>query len=311
MNADGTDLRNLTNHKGDDYVLSWSPDGSRLAFFSTRSGWLEMYVVDVETGAILRLTDTQATNPAYNYPISWSPDGEFIFATRANPWVTGNFTRKVVLDRIRTDGSGVQNISSFDKQYQFWNMLMSPDGQYMAYTAQGDEGYGVHSAQMSAEGLMAPHLVSMNCYSFTWMPNSHRLLCADGGTLYMMELTGGEKEKVGGDPPGYANSFSASPDGQWVLALYQFYSGQSDLTKQTFVAISMKDASMVQVVSDAAIEAETSAGWSWSGDSQWIAYTSHQFGPRDIFIINIFDTNSSRQIAATTLGENYNPRWQP
>jgi TolB protein len=45
MNADASDLRNVTRDPGQDNYAAWSPDGERLAFISNRSGAYEVYVM--------------------------------------------------------------------------------------------------------------------------------------------------------------------------------------------------------------------------------------------------------------------------
>ena len=47
MNADGTGVRRLT-HPGDDSGGSWSPDGTRIAFTSSRDGDREIFIIDAE-----------------------------------------------------------------------------------------------------------------------------------------------------------------------------------------------------------------------------------------------------------------------
>ena len=57
--ADGTDSRNLTNSPAaTEYEMNWSPDGRRLAFYSDRTGRYEIYVVDVDGGNLVQLTET-------------------------------------------------------------------------------------------------------------------------------------------------------------------------------------------------------------------------------------------------------------
>lgn len=310
VNAADPQLRNLTNNPAEDYVLDWSPDGSRLAFFSTRSQWLELYVIEIETNTVTQLTDTRASNTAYSYPISWSPDGQFILSARSTPWLTGGYTRSAQLDLIRADGGGTTLNYHIDNQYPFRDARLSPDGLYVALTLQSDEeGYGVYVAELTANGLKPPYLVGQSCYGFAWVPNSHRLTCGDGFTLVTLDPQEGDQQSIDSTGEDYISNFSWSPDGQWLLALYEFYSRASDPSEQTFVALSATDQRQFQVVSDTALEAETSAAWNWSGDSQWIAYTSSRFGSRDIFITNIFDSSSTRQISPG--GENFSPRWQP
>ena len=76
VDADGKNLRKLDpNNKGGWYP-SWSPDGKRIAFVSTRDGWgnSNIYVMDADGSNQQRLTDGPNGD---RYP-SWSPDGQRI-----------------------------------------------------------------------------------------------------------------------------------------------------------------------------------------------------------------------------------------
>jgi TolB protein len=55
-----------------DTAPSWSPDGSSVAFVSTRTGNWEIFAVDTLTGQETRLTEHAATDVAP----TWSPDGK-------------------------------------------------------------------------------------------------------------------------------------------------------------------------------------------------------------------------------------------
>ncbi len=58
----------------DDTHPALSPDGRWLAFASNRSGPWDLHLLDLNTGEVIRLTDTQH----YESSPSWSPDGNLI-----------------------------------------------------------------------------------------------------------------------------------------------------------------------------------------------------------------------------------------
>jgi Tol biopolymer transport system component len=67
INADGSNLRPLTPYSpAFDEAPVWSPDGGQITFRSDRDGAINLYVVDVETGDLRRLTDG---NDFYSNPV--------------------------------------------------------------------------------------------------------------------------------------------------------------------------------------------------------------------------------------------------
>ena len=121
MNADGSDQTRLTDNEVSDSSPSWSPDGSRIAFDSDRSGNREIYVMNVDGSDQTRLT----YNETHDWGPSWSPDGSRI-AFMSNR--DGEFSRKIYV--MNVDGSDQTRLTG-----DGWNLdpSWSPDGRRIAF----------------------------------------------------------------------------------------------------------------------------------------------------------------------------------
>ena len=131
MNADGSDLKKLTEDPPFFYGMpSWSPDGTKIAFYSNRDGqWGDIYVMDADGANAKRLT---FNNNTLN-DISWSPDGRKIvfasFPNRSNCEI-------YVMD---ADGKNRANITNTPGTYEFCPSW-SPDGSKIAFSSlEGDD----------------------------------------------------------------------------------------------------------------------------------------------------------------------------
>ena len=126
--ADGGNGERLTDAKGDSSTPrglffqtdpAWSPDGSTIAFASTRAGSFDLYAMNADGSGTRRLTSTKDED---RQP-TWSPDGERIA-----------FTRGAVGQIFVTaaDGSGARRLTGeqVDEKEPAW----SPDGRWIAYS---------------------------------------------------------------------------------------------------------------------------------------------------------------------------------
>lgn len=74
IRPDGSDLTQLTNTPGNNFMGDWSPDGERITFVSQRDGNRQIYVMDADGSNQVRLT---GGNWEHSLP-RWSPDGQQI-----------------------------------------------------------------------------------------------------------------------------------------------------------------------------------------------------------------------------------------
>jgi Tol biopolymer transport system component len=128
IDADGTDLRRLTNTPGDDWVGAWLPDGSGLVFTSNRTGQFHLYRMAADGSDVMALT----SGPSNDWDPTLSPDGRRIAFTTDR----GEQTRIWV---AYVDGSNPTELATGEG-----NAVMpawSPDGGSIAFTSHrtGDE----------------------------------------------------------------------------------------------------------------------------------------------------------------------------
>src|SRR4026208_323195 len=76
MDANGSDLRQLTDLNDMGGRSTWSPDGTKLAFYRGPAGDHNIFVVDINSGEVNRLPPG-----GDNLGPSWSPDGNWIAFT--------------------------------------------------------------------------------------------------------------------------------------------------------------------------------------------------------------------------------------
>jgi Tol biopolymer transport system component len=141
MNADGSGQKPLTTVPGSDFDPDWSPDGKRIAFTSLRDGKKDIYVLTLESGAIVRLTTVSGDVQENSQP-SWSPFGNQIVYTvkRFNAyqvWVMSD------------TGQGNAQIARSGQQYWDFLPIWMPDGETILFS------------QRDAEGASRPWLMSI------------------------------------------------------------------------------------------------------------------------------------------------------
>ena len=71
MDADGTNLTQLTNNTASDINPEWHPKGCKIAFSSDRDGDFEIYVMDADGTNVTQLTNNTAADGCQ----CWSPNG--------------------------------------------------------------------------------------------------------------------------------------------------------------------------------------------------------------------------------------------
>jgi Tol biopolymer transport system component len=150
VQADGTNLRNLTN-TGTDSWPSWSPDGSRIVFESGRGGMSHLYVMQADGRSPTQLT----TQPTWDFEPAWSPDGSRI-AYRSGCIVEWGYSSDSIYI-IQADGSGRVRMPTpaaiYNDIYSSQNQpSWSPDSRQIAFTQGFFKGSAIYIVNLDGSG---------------------------------------------------------------------------------------------------------------------------------------------------------------
>ena len=224
VEADGSNLRQVTSNDANESDPAWSPDSDKIAFklstiesrkthedggISVNYNEPEIFVVYSDGTGMHQLTEGSKVS---NSNLAWSPDGTSIafVSLRKNNWN---------IYVINSDGSNEQRIT--DGQWDS-NPAWSPDGQKIAFIARMDFGkFGL--ALINKDGSGKKILTQENVLQKPpiWSPDGSRILfiasnsghfsddiCiidADGSNIQRITNTKEQEE-----------SPSWSPDGRWI-----------------------------------------------------------------------------------------------
>lgn len=106
----------------------YSPDGTRVAFQSTREGPSNIYILTLATGEVRRLTYSDAGESLD----AWSPDGKWIYFTSA----VNDVGRQNDIFRVSADGGTPLEVSR-ERYLNEFESAPSPDGRTIALVAKG------------------------------------------------------------------------------------------------------------------------------------------------------------------------------
>jgi Tol biopolymer transport system component len=241
MNADGSDQRPLTSNPAQDGWASWSPDGSQMAFQSSRSGAFNLYVVDVVQGssfdesAARRITTGSSVGGSWEP--AWSPDGlRIVYSAKQ--------TRGSDLFLVHPDGKARERLTnnSSTEGCPTW----SPDGKRIAFFSDRDGNWEIYV--IDADGSEETRLTNQEGkdYAPAWSPDGTRIAfisSRDGNEeIYVMGADGSHPTRLteneaedwfpAWSPDGERIAFSSNPDGNHeIYVMNADGSGETRLTE--------------------------------------------------------------------------------
>ncbi|HVH08461.1 MAG TPA: PKD domain-containing protein [Gemmatimonadales bacterium] len=251
MNADGSGVTRLTNDAGTDIEPAWSPDGARIAFYSTGDSSIDVVNAD-GTGLSRLLIMSKGPLPLDAWP-TWCGT-RIAFAS----FLSAGFPN---IDVMNEDGTGATRVT-IDNGSVHAAPAWSPDCSKIAFTK--DPGGNMQIFVMNADGTGVTQLTNVanaNSKSPAWSPDGTRIAFqsdrdAPSGDpelyeIYVMSADGTGVTRLTTDLVGFTNAMYTtygrptsehptwSPDGTQIAfhsnrdGHYQIYFINADGTGET------------------------------------------------------------------------------
>ncbi|HEY4562121.1 MAG TPA: protein kinase, partial [Thermoanaerobaculia bacterium] len=210
VRADGSGQRQLTNDPAKDRVPFWFPDGSRILFYSNRSGSYGVWSIHAD-GSGLQAIPHGTSDPVTN-PIP-SPKGGQIVATLGS--------HGVALIDLDTAGPGRARMLPPTADGQILAVTSwSPDGAYLAGTLERKDG-------MSIPGVVIYELATGRYQRLTntggvprWLHDGRTILYLKEGKIFLCDLRTKVSRLLLEPPQSYVfNSVSTTPDDRALYAV--------------------------------------------------------------------------------------------
>jgi Tol biopolymer transport system component len=203
VHPDGTGLRPLTHDEFKDRQPRWSPDGTRIAFYSNRGGKYEIWTIRAD-GSRLERTAAAPGRPAY-HPI-WSPDGRWLACDLGDNEALIDLNRPVAERRplfLPSPGRGMGFSASS------W----SADGRWLAGALHHPDGRQVPGVVLYSLAGRKYLRITERGQAATWLSDSRHLLYWNSDAFFLLDTVSRTSRQVLTTPPGSDyNDFGLSPD---------------------------------------------------------------------------------------------------
>lgn len=197
VNADGSDVRQVTKAAEHEFDPTWSPDGGRIAFRVDQPSSADIYLINAD--------GTDSHKLVTGLSPSWSPDGKRIaYADAAG-----------MISTIKPNGSDARPVpGTYQGEYPSW----SPDGDRLVYST-GSNPHLIFVVKLDGTDRRQLTDGLAEDWQVDWSPDGTRIAFASNrnstaGDVYTMNADGTEQSRLTSDG-GFTPSWS--PDGRSLI----------------------------------------------------------------------------------------------
>lgn len=206
---------------------SWSPDGLRILFQSSRDGNEDVYVIDSDGANLKQLSFTSGAD--YGRAPTWMPDGNIVYARRSSS-----------LDYfyiLRQDGTLIKSVNGSSSPY---GISVSPDGEYISYA----QGPGTISVVKISDGTITDLSGVGGRGNSHWSNDQNKIYFQWSNSLYSVSYLNPLTENFIVNTGFTLNGLSLTPDER-----YMYFSNTNNIYK-----MNMETFAITQITSSASID---------------------------------------------------------
>ncbi len=206
MNTDGSGITKLTKNPGE-YTsggsdLVWSPDRTKIAFFSGTYPKQQIYTINADGTNLKNLTNNPQ-NKVYSVKLFWSPDSSRIAYYQGKP---GDLLgEKQDIYAIDINRGTTQNLTQKPRNYNA--LSWSPDGKLIAFAAGESNNQKLYTINAYGSKLtqLASKLELSRIYELPWSSDSQKIafsfteIKGDKSNLYVINRDGSGLTKLTND----------------------------------------------------------------------------------------------------------------
>ena len=268
---------NLTQRKGTNWAPSWSPDGTRIAFFSDRTGSPRLWLYDLSTRATRQVSDE----------VVWPSEGD------VPRWIDGG---QKILARVLPEGESVETAAALLREASTQRTRVSqyPDSVITVYRANDDPKPSAKPSSARA--------ITQNIFT--------RALRSD---LALIDVRNGVTERIlrGFNPAWY----DVSPDGSVLAVAHAKGQVRGNNYRNLFdlLLVHLGEHHPVQTIATDVPSSVDTLLASFSPDGKWISYIALPAdGPADCMLVRVADGTLKKAagLSHPDLSNQYHaPRW--
>jgi Tol biopolymer transport system component len=315
--ASGGEARLLVTHPAYDSRPLYSPDGTRLAFMSTRTGNGDIYVLTLATGALQRVTFDDAPDQLD----AWSRDGKWLYLTTNAKDVNGSTD----IYRVAANGGTPMPVSADVYANEYWAAPSPADPNTIALTGKGDvnsQWWRHGHAHIDESQIWLEHFggaePTYEAVTHDEARDEWPMWSGDAKTLYYVSDLSGQENVWAHPLGGKAHAVTSYTSGRVIWPTIS-YDGEAIVFERSFgiylldvasgkvnqVAIALRGVSAASVPQHLTL----TQGFQWltlSPDGKKIAFTAHG----DVFAASAKDGGNAERVTHTPELE-ANLAWAP